>query len=73
MPAATAWFAVVFAVTRTRSTGPIRAGSSLASTSTVKRSSGVSSVSPFARMAAKWSPRAITATSRPALASRAAR
>ena len=53
------------------STGPTSAGSSLASGCAWKSPRGLSTVTPLLRSAARWAPRAISATSVPPRASAA--
>ena len=72
MPAATEPSAGAFTVTMTASCGPIAAGSSLARGWTWMLPSGATTLRPLAWMARRCGPRAMTDTSAPPLASRAA-
>ena len=65
MVAATAGSAGAFTVTITASCGPRSAGLSLAGSFTLIVASGVSTVRPLARIAARCAPRATTDTSAP--------
>jgi hypothetical protein len=58
-------------VKSTKSTGPMLEGSSVAGASTVKGSRGVWMRRPSRRIAARWRPRAMKVTGKPARASRA--
>ena len=68
MVAATDGSAGAFTATMTASCGPRSAGLSLAGSFTVIAVSGVSTVRPLARIAARCAPRATTETSMPPLA-----